>query len=159
MAAQDEDGPGLAARLAIGAIAGFVATMAMSSAMRRLHRQLPGKPAALASSEKAPELRLALSFAYGAACGAALAALDSRPGRATGVLAGGGLWLATQSGLLPGFAALPLAEGETPKARFTALGGHLAWGWSVAEVMRELTGLRDQLSANAGSPQTAANQS
>src|SRR3954454_18277678 len=34
---------GLGARLVIGGIAGFVATMAMTSAMRRLHRQLPAK--------------------------------------------------------------------------------------------------------------------
>src|SRR6185295_10736775 len=34
---------GFGARLAIGGIAGFVATMAMTSAMRRLHRQLPAR--------------------------------------------------------------------------------------------------------------------
>ncbi len=41
MAGRDEDLPHLLSRLAIGAIAGFVATMAMTAAMRRLHRRLP----------------------------------------------------------------------------------------------------------------------
>ena len=143
MAGEDENEPALGARLAIGAIAGFVATMALTSAMRRLHRQLPGKAAP--APDPRPELRLAISFAYGAACGAALAAVNPRPGRLAGALAGGGLWLAADLGWLPSFAALPAAEKASLKARFTALGGHLAWGWSAAEAMRELGGLRDQL--------------
>ena len=76
MAEQDEDEPALAARLAIGAIAGVVATMALTSAMRRLHRQLPDAPATGRAAGAGPELRLAISFAYGAACGAALAGED-----------------------------------------------------------------------------------
>jgi hypothetical protein len=145
MSGQDEDEPALAARLAIGAIAGFVATMALTSAMRRLHKQLPGAPAARPATRTGPEFSLAISFAYGAACGAALGALNPRPGRLAGALAGGGLWLAADMGWLPGFAALPVAEKATLKGRITALGGHLAWGWSAAEAMRELGGLRAQL--------------
>lgn len=145
MAGEDGDEPALGARLAIGAIAGFVATMALTSAMRRLHRQLAGENTTRPASGAGPEVRLAISFAYGAACGAALAAVNPRPGRLAGALAGGGLWLAADMGWLPSFAALPAAETPTLKARFTALGGHLAWGWSAAEAMRELGGIRDQL--------------
>lgn len=138
----------LAARLAIGAIAGFVATMALTSTMRRLHGRRPGDSATPPAAAN-PELKLALSFAYGAACGAALAAASARPGRVAGTLAGGGLWLASHMGWLPRFAALPKAEKETLKTRFTALGGHLAWGWSAAEAIRELGGVRAQLSGSA----------
>ena len=68
---------GLGARLVIGGIAGFVATMAMTSAMRRLHRQLPAKErypltpreivdSALAPpAAVAPDLTLAAHFAWG----------------------------------------------------------------------------------------------
>src|SRR5688572_13093277 len=35
--------PGLAGRLLIGAVAGFVGTMAMTAAMNRLHRRLPAR--------------------------------------------------------------------------------------------------------------------
>src|SRR6218665_979421 len=107
MARADDNEPDLGARLAIGAIAGFVATMALTSAMQRLHRHVPGKASEPPVPRAGPELRLAATFAFGAACGAAIAALDPRPGKVKGVLAGGGVWLAGQAGLLPSFAALP----------------------------------------------------
>jgi hypothetical protein len=145
MAGGDNHEPGLGASLAVGAIAGFVATMALTSAMRRLHKQLPGKAATKPAPRAGPELRLALSFAYGAACGAALAAVNPKAGRMTGALAGGGLWLASHMGWFPSFAALPKPETATLKGDLTALGGHLAWGWSTAEAMRELRGVRTLL--------------
>ena len=88
---------GLGARLVIGGIAGFVATMAMTSAMRRLHARLPAKErypltpreivdAALEPPPRAaPDLTLAAHFAYGAGCGALIAAASPRIGRVTGV--------------------------------------------------------------------------
>ena len=149
MAGKDDGIPDLGGRLAIGAIAGFVATMAMTSAMKRLYRHIPDKASAPASAEStpaAPELRLALTFACGAACGALIAAANPRPGRVAGVLAGGGIWFASQISGVPAFAALPPEKGGTLKSDLAGLGGHLAWGWSVAEAMRELDGVRVLLS-------------
>ena len=97
MAAKKEIG--LGTRLAIGGIAGFVATMAMTSAMRHLHRRLPRRerypltPREIVDSALdppasiAPDLTLALHFAYGAGCGALLAAANPRIGRFGGALA------------------------------------------------------------------------
>jgi len=45
------------------------------------------------------------------------------------------------------------------RGRLTALGGHLAWGWSAAEAMRELGGVRAQLIGTVKPPQRAANRS
>lgn len=100
-----DKGPGLGSRLAIGAIAGFVATMAMTAMMRRLHARLPAKerypliPRDAAGSKAAsggsgasgivdetldppasvaPDLTIAAHFAYGAGCGALLATADPR---------------------------------------------------------------------------------
>lgn len=149
MAETDDGIPDLGGRLAIGAIAGFVATMAMTSAMKRLYRHIPDKastPASAESAPAAPELRLALTFACGAACGALIAAANPRPGRVAGVLAGGGIWFASQISGVPAFAALPPEKGGTLKSDLAGLGGHLAWGWSVAEAMRELDGVRVLLS-------------
>lgn len=150
----DEDEPGLGARLAIGAIAGFVATMAMTSAMRRLHRQLPPKESyplppreiteqMLAPPRKtAPDLTLVAHFAYGAGCGALLAAASPRIGRLGGALAGGGIWLASYMGWLPAFGVLKPASAHPPRRNLVMLGAHFAWGWSAAEAMRELGSAR-----------------
>jgi hypothetical protein len=146
---KDDGIPDLGGRLAIGAIAGFVATMAMTSAMKRLYRHIPDKASARAAPDpvpESPELRLALTFACGAACGALIAAANPRPGRVAGVLAGGGIWFVSQISGIPAFAALPPEKGGTLKSDLAGLGGHLAWGWSVAEAMRELDGVRVLLS-------------
>ena len=148
--ASNEEEPGLGARLAIGAIAGFVATMAMTSAMRRLHRQLPPKQRyplppreiterVLAPPAKAaPDLTLAAHFAYGAGCGALLAAASPRIGRFGGALAGGGIWLASYMGWLPAFGVLKPASAQPARRNLVMLGAHFAWGWSTAEAIREL---------------------
>src|SRR5436305_2376696 len=89
----EDDEIGLGSRLVIGGIAGFVATMAMTSAMRRLHRRLPAKelypltPRELVDSALgppaaiAPDLTLAAHFLYGAGCRALLPAANSPAGR------------------------------------------------------------------------------
>src|ERR1044072_9629777 len=99
MAAKKEIGFGT--RLAIGGIAGFVATMAMTSAMRRLHRRLPAKerypltPREIVDqaldppAAAAPGLTLPAHFAYGARCGAGVAPARSPDGRGGGGGAGG----------------------------------------------------------------------
>jgi len=147
---RDRDELDLTSRLILGGIAGFVATLAMTSAMRRMHRKLPAKeryplppreltertlapPAGLA-----PDLTLAAHFAYGAGCGALLAAVNPRMGRVAGALAGGGIWLASYMGWIPAFGLLKPATEHPRRRNLVMLGAHFAWGWSTAEGMREL---------------------
>ena len=162
----EKDDPGLASRLVIGGIAGFAATLAMTSAMRRLHRQLPEKeryplpPRELTDRvvapprEIAPDLTLLLHFAFGAGCGALLAAANPRMGRVAGALAGGGIWLASYMGWIPAFGLLKPATGHPARRNLVMLGAHFAWGWSTAEGMRELGRTRATIFA-AGPPRDA----
>ena len=162
--ATDPDDLSLGSRLAIGAIAGFVATMAMTSAMRRLHRALPAReryplppreitdrvlspPAGIA-----PDLTLAAHFAYGAGCGALLAAASPRIGRLGGALAGGGIWLTSYMGWIPAFGVLKPASDHPPRRNLAMLGAHFAWGWSAAEAMRELGAARATVFAAGPAP-------
>ena len=157
----------LASRLIIGGIAGFVATMAMTTAMRRLHRKLPEQERypltpreitdrALAPPPQiAPDLTLAAHFAYGAGCGALLGAASPRMGRFSGALAGGGIWLASYMGWVPAFGLLKPATAHPLRRNLVMLGAHFAWGWSTAEGMRELGKARATIFA-AGPARDAA---
>src|SRR5919112_191040 len=108
----------LTSRLLIGGIAGFVGTMAMTSAMRRLHRRLPEKerypltPREIVDSgskqlglplagEAARDVTTTAHFAYGAACGAMIAAMNPDPKKRTGAAAGAAIWLASYMGWIP----------------------------------------------------------
>jgi hypothetical protein len=140
----------LTGRLVIGGIAGFVATMAMTAAMRRLHAKLPAKerypltPREIVDTTLAPpasiapDLTLAAHFAYGAACGALIAAASPRIGRFGGAAAGGGIWLASYMGWIPAIGALKPATGHPLRRNLVMIGAHFAWGWSTAEGIREL---------------------
>ena len=159
MAGTDQDEPGLGARLAIGAIAGFVATMAMTRAMRRLHRRLPAREryplppreitdrALAPPAGAAPDLTLIAHFAYGAGCGALLAAANPKVGRLGGALAGGGIWLASYMGWIPAFGVLRPATEHPPHRNLVMLGAHFTWGWTAAEAMRELGAARSTVFA------------
>jgi hypothetical protein len=150
MADEPDDGPGITSRLVIGGIAGFVATMAMTAAMRRLHAKLPAKekypltPREIVDQTLAPppafapDLTLAAHFAYGAACGALIAAASPRIGRAGGAAAGAGVWLASYMGWIPALGVLKPATGHPLRRNLVMLSAHFAWGWSTAEGIREL---------------------
>jgi hypothetical protein len=145
---------GFGARLVIGGIAGFVATMAMTSAMRRLHRQLPARelypltPREIVDSTiapppaLAPDLTLVTHFAYGAGCGALIAAANPRIGRIGGAAAGGAVWLCSYMGWIPAFGLLKPATEHPLRRNAVMLGAHFAWGWATAEAMRELADAR-----------------
>src|SRR4051812_11813136 len=145
---------GFGASLVIGGIAGFVATMAMTSAMRRLHRQLPAKerypltPREIVDSAldppaaAAPDLTLIAHFAYGAGWGALIAAANPRIGRVGGAAAGGAVWLGSYMGWLPALGVLKSATKQPLRRDAVMLGAHFVWGWATAEAMRELADAR-----------------
>jgi len=152
--------PGLPARLLIGGIAGLVATMAMTTAMRRLHKRLPARerypltPREIVDATLdpprsiAPDLTLAAHFAYGAGCGALLGAANPRIGRVTGSIAGGGIWLASYMGWIPALGVLEPATGHPLRRNAAMIAAHFVWGWSAAEGMRELTRARETIFAD-----------
>jgi len=157
----DEEGKlGLGARLVIGGLAGFVATMAMTSAMRRLHRQLPARerypltPREIVDSAldppaaAAPDLTLVAHFAYGAGCGALIAAANPRIGRLGGAAAGGAVWLTSYMGWIPAFGVLKPATEHPLRRDAVMLGAHFVWGWATAEAMRELADARATIFAD-----------
>jgi hypothetical protein len=156
----DREKLGLGARLAIGGIAGFVATMAMTAAMRRLHRRLPAKErypltpreivdATLAPPPSvAPDLTLVAHFAYGAGCGALIGLANPRIGRIGGAAAGGAVWLTSYMGWIPALGVLEPATRHPLRRDALMFGAHLVWGWATAEAMRELADARATIFAD-----------
>jgi hypothetical protein len=152
----------LGSRLLIGGIAGIVGTMAMTSAMRRLHQKLPGEqrypltPREIIdstaaqtdvklSSESAKDITTAGHFAYGAACGSLVGALDPRMSPASGALAGVAVWLGSYLGWIPAAGILKPATDHPPRRNALMIGVHLVWGAATAIAMRELIALRDTM--------------
>jgi uncharacterized membrane protein YagU involved in acid resistance len=149
----------LGSRLVIGAVAGFVGTMAMTSAMRRLHKRLPAKerypltPRELVDSALAPpdetakDLTIATHFAYGAGCGALLAAAGTRPGTATGAAAGAAVWLGSYMGWIPALNLLDPATEHPARRNALMIWVHLVWGAATAKAIRELAEARETIFA------------
>ena len=149
----------LRSRLVIGAVAGIVGTMAMTSAMRRLHRRLPEKerypltPRELVDSALAPpdqaarDLTIATHFAYGAACGALFAAAGTRPGTATGAAAGAAVWLGSYMGWIPALNLLEPATEHPARRNALMIGVHFVWGAATATAIRELAEARETIFA------------
>ena len=150
---------GLGSRLLIGGIAGLAGTMAMTAAMRRLHAKLPAEerypltPREIIDSaaeqqgvelgnEAAKNATIAGHFLYGAACGAALGAINPHMGRASGALAGAGIWLASYMGWIPAAGILKPAPEHPQRRNALMIGVHLVWGASTAAAMRELLAVR-----------------
>jgi uncharacterized membrane protein YagU involved in acid resistance len=159
----------LGSRLLIGAIAGFVGTLAMTSAMRRLHAELPERerypltPREIIDStielprEAAKDVTTAAHFAYGAAMGALIAAANPDPGRRTGAAAGVAVWLASYMGWIPAAAILKPATQHPRRRNALMIGVHIVWGSATAAAMRELVLARETIFA-AGPDKDAPNR-
>lgn len=154
----------LGTRLLIGGIAGFVGTLAMTSAMTRGHRRLPEEerypltPREIIDSateqmgltlenEAAKDATLAAHFAYGAVCGALIAAASPRISETKGAAAGGGVWLASYLGWIPGVGILRPATEHPLRRNLLMIGAHLVWGATTARAMRDLTLARETIIA------------
>lgn len=148
-----------------GAIAGTVATAAMTWAMVRMHKRLPASEryplppreitqdlaerAGLARSLGEEGLRnasLASHFAYGAAVGGLYGALGSRfapggtPTAAGGVAYGLAVWAGSYLGWIPALNVLRLATRHPARRNALMLAAHVVWGAAtglVAASMRE----------------------
>ena len=154
----------LGSRLLIGGIAGFVGTMAMTSAMQRLHRRLPKEeqypltPREIVDSiadsadvqladETAKDVTTIAHFAYGAAVGAMIAAMDPAPSKRSGALAGSAVWLASYMGWIPAMNVLEPATRHPKRRNLLMIGVHLVWGAATASAMRELVAARSSMLA------------
>lgn len=152
----------LGSRLVIGAIAGFVGTMAMTAAMRRLHRRLPRKerypltPREIVDSgakqagvtlpsEAAKDVTAVAHFAYGAVTGAMLAAMNPDPKKKTGALFGVAVWLGSYMGWIPAVGNLKPAMHHPLRRNFLMIGVHLVWGAATAAAIRELREARETI--------------
>ncbi|HYJ82786.1 MAG TPA: hypothetical protein VEW26_08095 [Allosphingosinicella sp.] len=158
----DEEKLKLRSRLIIGAIAGFVGTMAMTAAMRRLHRRLPDgeryplTPREIVDSgsrqlgvplagEVAKDVTTAAHFAYGAAMGAMIAAMNPDPRKRTGAAAGVAVWLASYMGWIPAVGTLEPATRHPARRNLLMIGVHLVWGAATASAIRELRAARETI--------------
>ena len=159
---KEDDRLKLTSRLLIGAIAGFVGTMAMTAAMRRLHQRLPegerypltpreiidsgskqlGVPLA---GEVAKDVTTAAHFAYGAAMGAMIAAMNPDPKKRTGAAAGVAVWLASYMGWIPAVGTLEPATKHPARRNLLMIGVHLVWGSATAGAIRELRAARETI--------------
>jgi uncharacterized membrane protein YagU involved in acid resistance len=154
-----KDDPKLGSRLLIGAIAGIVGTMAMTSAMHRLHKKLPPRERypltpreivdqvgaelrAELDSGQAKDVTTAAHFAYGAATGALLGAANVMMGPVTGGLAGMSVWLGSYMGWIPGAGILKPATRHPARRNLLMIGVHVVWGVTTARAMRELVEAR-----------------
>ena len=154
--------PRLRSRLLIGAIAGIAGTIAMTSAMARLHRRLPpaqryplppreivetvaAKAGASLADETAKDATTAAHFAYGAAAGAAIGAATVRPGARGGAAAGVAIWMASYLGWIPGTSILKPATLHPRGRNVLMIGAHVVWGLATARAMRELVLARETM--------------
>ena len=157
----------LGSRLLLGAVAGIAGTMAMTSAMRRLHRRLPADerypltPREIVDAAidpphaAAPDLTTAAHFAYGAACGALLAAARERPGMVAGAAAGTGIWLVSYMGWIPALSLLKPATEHPARRNALMIAVHLVWGTATAASLRELADARATIFAGGPEPDRA----
>jgi uncharacterized membrane protein YagU involved in acid resistance len=154
----------LGTRLLIGGIAGFVGTMAMTSAMQRLHRRLaeedryPLTPREIVDStadaagvaladESAKDITTISHFAYGAAMGALIGVMNPEPTKRSGALAGTAVWLASYMGWIPAMNVLEPATRHPGPRNFLMIGVHIVWGAATASAMRELVAARETIFA------------
>jgi uncharacterized membrane protein YagU involved in acid resistance len=162
--------PSLATRLVLGAVAGFVATLPMSIAMRKLHDRLPEEErypapprelidsatADSVSEEPARDLTIAAHHLYGAATGALVAAALPRAGIVTGAAAGVAVWTGSYLGWIPGIALLRPATDHPERRNGMMIAAHLVWGASTALAYRELVRERDSLFSGGPDKDAAA---
>ena len=147
----DQPNSRLSTNILFGAIAGFVATAAMTSAMARLHRKLPKReryplpPREItqrivggADDALVRDGAMAAHFLYGAATGALVAAVRPRPSLGEGALAGVAIWTGSYFGWVPALGILKPASAHPRRRNALMIAVHLVWGATTAVALNEL---------------------
>jgi uncharacterized membrane protein YagU involved in acid resistance len=145
-----------------GALAGFVATIPMTLAMKALHTQLPPgeryplPPRLIVESaaekldveddlreEDELVLTLASHFAYGAATGAiyceGVEIQGMEPSAASGIVYGLGVWTVSYLGLLPGLGLLTPATEHPARRNALMIAAHIVWGAALGATARRIS--------------------
>jgi len=155
--------PSVATRLLLGGLAGLIATLPMTRFMRAAHPRLPlperypppprelidsaaSAVGAAPGEEAARDLTLAAHYAFGAAAGAATAALLPRQGPAAGALAGVAVWAGCYLGWIPASGLLNPATRHPAGRNAMMIAAHLVWGAATAVALRELEAQRNAMS-------------
>jgi hypothetical protein len=150
----------MSTRLVAGAVAGTVATAPMTAVMRHLYGRLEGEnryplPPREIVGSMAPGLErwhstnatIVAHFAYGALCGAGLAAVSKKPTILGGVAGGMGIWLGSYLGWIPALNILDPATRHPATRNRLMLFAHLVWGLSFVLAQRELAESRQAFGA------------
>jgi len=143
-------------------MAGAIATLPMTRFIRAVHPMLagderyPAPPRELIDSaadaggvalgeDGARDLTLGAHYAFGAAAGAAIAALFSRPGAASGAAAGVAVWAGCYLGWIPASGLLKPATEHPARRNAMMIAAHLVWGGATALALRELYEQRGEI--------------
>lgn len=142
-------------RLLLGAIAGFAATAAMTAVMSRLHARLPAderyplppreiseRSIRMSDDEAMKDAATAAHMAYGAASGAALAAVDPGASPLRGAAEGAAIWAASYFGWIPAAGILRPAHDHPFRRNALMIAAHLVWGATQVFAYRELVRAR-----------------
>lgn len=136
----------------LGAIAGVMATVAMTAAMRRMRPLLPeedryplppreivDRTTDRTEDEQARRRQTLLAhFAFGAASGAVFALLRPRGGLAAGAGYGVAVWAASYLGWIPAARILKPATRHPWRRNLLMIAAHLVWGASLAKGLEDL---------------------
>jgi uncharacterized membrane protein YagU involved in acid resistance len=150
----------------LGAIAGVMATVAMTAAMRRMRPLLPAEDSyplppreivdatsGRAEDEQARRRHTLLAhFAFGAASGAVFALLRPRGGLAAGAGYGVAVWAASYLGWVPAARILKPATRHPWRRNLLMIAAHLVWGASLAKGLEDLDRAEGELFDGSAHP-------
>lgn len=152
-------------RVLLGVLAGTAATVAMTTVMRRMHRQLPAPeryplpPREITERVSASvALRLAqpraatLSnhFAFGAAAGAFYASFFKGRSLAAGITYGLTVWATSYLGWIPATGILAHAGRHPPRRNLLMLAAHVVWGAVLTTSLYELERSQPEIFSGRG---------
>jgi uncharacterized membrane protein YagU involved in acid resistance len=133
----------------LGALAGVVATLVMTSAMRRLHAALPEDEryplppreitdsSGMATDERCGRSTTLLAhFGYGSLTGALFALMPAF--RGGGIAYGLGVWALSYLGWIPAARILAPVYRHPLRRNLLMIAAHVVWGLSLSQSLKEL---------------------
>lgn len=136
-------------QMVLGALAGLAATMAMTSAMQRLHpllndrsryplppREIVERMGIAGNERHARTNALLAHFGFGAMTGAIFGLLPRR--RGSGTLYGLGVWAVSYLGWIPAARILAPAWRHPAQRNLLMIAVHIVWGAALAKSLNEL---------------------